>query len=212
VLFVSHNMVAVKSFCRSVILLNNGRVLNISDNVDGVIKNYLTLEKQEGAQTGCWYNVNNNYRDIYFTPIKFQLVTNDGEIIDYPVSPEKKIWVEIICEIEEPDPSLTFGYALYDEAGELLYWSYNSDTAESTWPRIKKGINTIKSELPAHLLNEGKYRLEMIASLHFRRWILQPGTSDVQLFIEITGTMSKSPLWIARRPGVLAPVIQWRNV
>jgi lipopolysaccharide transport system ATP-binding protein len=211
VLFVSHNMSAIKSFCNSAILLDHGQVYKAGDDVDGIIGNYLTIEKKDGANTGYWQNTNNSNRDVYFTPLKFQLQTEEGEIVDYPASPEKKIWVEITFETEQPDPALTVGYALYDEAGELIYWTYHSDTPESTWPEVKKGINTIKSELPVELLNEGKYRLEMIASLHFRRWILQPGYSNVQLFVELNGTMSQSPMWISRRPGMLAPVIQWTN-
>jgi lipopolysaccharide transport system ATP-binding protein len=107
---------------------------------------------------------------------------------------------------------LTFGYAIYSESGELLYWTYQTDGPEESWPRLGTGRVVIESQLPRRLLNEGTYRVELIASLHFRSWILQPGANAPHLFLTIQGGLSDSPYWMNRRPGLLAPEVAWTVV
>lgn len=63
--------------------------------------------------------------------------------------------------------------------------------------------------MPKRFLNEGSYRIELIGSLHFREWILQPGVSAPSIYLTINGGLSDSPYWTVRRPGMLAPVFEW---
>ena len=56
-----------------------------------------------------------------------------------------------------------------------------------------------------------RYRLELIASLHFRRWLLQPGHDVPTLWFSIDGGLSDSPYWMVRRPGLLAINLEWNE-
>jgi lipopolysaccharide transport system ATP-binding protein len=67
----------------------------------------------------------------------------------------------------------------------------------------------LKSRLPSRLLNEGTYRIELIASLHFREWLFESGVNAPCVVITIQGGLSDSPYWMVRRPGLLAPVVPW---
>jgi lipopolysaccharide transport system ATP-binding protein len=54
--------------------------------------------------------------------------------------------------------------------------------------------------------------VELLASLHCRKWLLEPGVNAPSLFLRIQGGLSDSPLWMARRPGLFGPVFRWHVV
>jgi lipopolysaccharide transport system ATP-binding protein len=114
--------------------------------------------------------------------------------------------------VEVLDPALTVGYAVFSDDGHLLYWSYQTDSPPERWPRLETGRCVIRSRFPRRLLNEGAYRLELIGGLTFRQWLFEPGVNAPSITLTIQGGLSDSPLWMARRPGLLAPVIEWRRV
>jgi lipopolysaccharide transport system ATP-binding protein len=123
--------------------------------------------------------------------------------------PQHPIHVWIEGEIEQPDMALTVGYALYDKAGILLCWSAQTDAAENLWPHLTRGQNVLRSRIPPRILNQGKYRLELIIGIYHRQWISEPGTNVPAIELSIQGGLSDSPYWMERRPGVMAPVCNW---
>jgi lipopolysaccharide transport system ATP-binding protein len=60
-------------------------------------------------------------------------------------------------------------------------------------------------------LNEGSYRLELLASLYFRKWLLEPGGNTPCVVFSIKGGLSDSPYWDRKRPGLLGPVLAWET-
>jgi len=58
-------------------------------------------------------------------------------------------------------------------------------------------------------LNEGNYRLELICSLHFRKWIFQPNKDNPSINLNIKGGLSESSYWMIKRPGIIAPILKW---
>jgi lipopolysaccharide transport system ATP-binding protein len=211
VLFVSHNMNAVEQLCQSCILLKSGKIENFSKDVKSVTRNYLfdELEKNELSE---WKNSGADFLSPYFKPIRFYLSDQTGNILEMSISNSDEIYIAIEGEITILDPLLTIGYAIYSEDGNLLYWSYQTDTSEEEWPKLKKGFNCIKSQIPKRLLNQGNYRLEFISSLHFKEWLCQPGVNTPTIFLKIQGGLSDSPYWMIQRPGLLAPVMKWENI
>lgn len=126
-----------------------------------------------------------------------------------PLLNDVQAWIQIEGEVEHPDPALTIGYAIYTETGELLYWSYQTDVAEDQWSRLGRGHWVIRSQFPRRLLNEGSYRIEFIGGLHFRNWLFTPGMDVPSISLNIQGGLSDSPLWMQKRPGILAPLLEW---
>ena len=148
----------------------------------------------------------------FFQPVRMAIVDSDGRELTMPVRNDADMWVEIEGEISIADPALTVGYGMFDEAGQLLYWTCQTDQREADWPAIKCGKVRLRGKIPNRLFNEGNYRLEFLASLHFREWLLQPGSGSPHIFLNIQGGLSESPYWMMKRPGVLAPSIRWCNV
>ncbi|HMD89796.1 MAG TPA: ABC transporter ATP-binding protein [Anaerolineaceae bacterium] len=212
VLFVSHNMNSIERLCKSIILLKSGKVIVASDDVSEVVKSYLVGDRSD-QQASFWAFDHENYDNPWFTPQKIFICDSNGEIKDPPINnDDPDVWLQLEGTIQQPDPSLTIGCAVYSENGEPLFWSYQTDQPEEKWPKLKIGKNILRCNLPPHLLNEGTYRVEFLGSLHFRQWLFKPGKINPSIVIDIRGGLSSSPLWTAKRPGLLAPIIEWHAI
>ncbi len=206
-IFVSHNMGAVERLCTSAIVLVDGKIAKASNDVMAVVRSYLGAS--EKAFLAEWVNPGGAYELDYIIPINFRLLDETGATISPPLRHDQEVWVSIELLVRKLDALLTVGYAIYTETGELLYWSYHTDTNEADWPRLTLGTCTLTSMLPKLLLNEGNYRLELLAGLHAQQWFLEPGQSVPAIWLDLKGGFGKAPYWTARRPGYLAPIIKW---
>jgi lipopolysaccharide transport system ATP-binding protein len=210
VLFVSHQMNAVETLCSRVLQMERGRLKTDSTDMRGVIRDYLFggTDPDSEAQSH-WIRRDTKLDNPWFTPHRFWLGDANGNPLPMPTSNQEDMWVHIEAESSSLDPALTMGYAIYAETGELLYWSYQTDSHPDQWPVIPVGRYTLRARIPARLLNEGTYRIEMVGGLHHREWLFEPGKSQVQLILTIQGGLSDSPMWTIKRPGLIAPVIPW---
>ncbi len=209
VVLVSHNMIAIERLCRRAIRLEAGRVAEATDDVRAAIRNYLFAGGSE-PEPPEWTNEGGRFKNPSFFPVRLVLTDAAGARLKMPVSNAAEVHVRIEGRIETADPALSVGYAIYTDEGHLLYWSYFTDGPEDAWPRLGTGDVRLVGRIPSRTLNEGMYRVELIASLHFRQWILEPGVSAPAVRLSIQGGLSDSPHWMIRRPGLLAPVLPWR--
>ena len=209
ILFVSHNMNAIEQLCDQVILLGNSKLIKKGANVREGIHAYLSFNKSKVPKSE-WVNKGYKYKDKNFHLISFMVQDDKGEVVTEAIKNDGAFDIVIEGKVDELDKALQVGYALYDEDNKLLYWSIFNDSAEKDWPEVKKGLNSFHAEIPKRFLNEGTYRLELIISLYFRRWIIEPQKNSPIIFFTIQGGLSDSPYWMIRRPGVLAPELKWR--
>jgi lipopolysaccharide transport system ATP-binding protein len=208
VLFVSHNLNAIEALCKKVLLLKEGKVMMFSNDVREVLLQYQFGKKDAGVKSD-WINSGVQYPSAYLVPRRLAICNSSGTVLSMPVANDEEIYVQVEFEAKTLDPGLCVGYALYKESGELLYWSYQTDDREENWPRLQAGSNVLRSRLPTRMLNEGTYRIEFIASFHFRSWILEPARHVPSITLMIQGGLSDSSYWMAPRPGLIAPVIKW---
>lgn len=207
VIFVSHNMSAVASLCTVCIRLDRGMIAQASNDVNAVIKGY--LEESGGAGSTVWQRVEDGFDNPWFSPLRVS-VRGLGEHARPPFDTSDDVAIEIEARVEQLDPALTIGYALYTNEGHCLYWSYQTDDSPDRWPQLKVGINVLQSRLPQGLLNEGTYRVELIGGLHFRKWLFEPGKVVPAISFSVSGVRTDSPYWRAKRPTLLAPVTSWK--
>ena len=171
-----------------------------------VISAYL----QAGAAETMWREPAegpNPFANPYFRPTRLELRDGAGAPLAREARADEELEVVVEGYAEHTDPALVVGFAIYNLAGQLMFWSLQTDTAPANWPKIVLGPNRLRTRLPAHLLNEGDYRLELVAALHFRTWLCQPDVHAPTIGFGVRGGLSESPFWIAARPGLLAPVL-----
>jgi lipopolysaccharide transport system ATP-binding protein len=203
-------MNAVEQLCERAMLLDHGEIKRFDSDVRGVINAHLFGEHNE-LQASEWQATNERFRNPFFAPVRFAITDNAGHPIDMPASNDTDLFVWMEGDIEQLDPALTIGYAVYSEDGHLLYWSYQTDGPEVSWPKLQIGRNKLVGRIPARFLNEGTYRVELIGGLHFRSWLFEPGMTAPTIFLTIQGGLSESPYWMSKRPGLFAPVLEWRR-
>lgn len=212
VIFVSHSMDSVRKLCNSCILLSGGRVVEMGVT-KSVITSYLKSALDKEA-TSHWVRAPgdpwNGHKE--FIPMELALELDDGRPVSSFVGSSQKIWVRIVGEIKELQPNLVIGFGLYDSStGTLLFESSQADVAESKWPKLKVGINAIRTSLPVSLLNAGTYRVQLSSALHQMHWIVAPGEGPAVSF-ELVLDHSESPYSGFQKRGLIVPALQWEIV
>ncbi len=213
VLFVSHNMRAVEQLCGSVVLLEHGRIKTQTTDVAKAIRDY-SVGADDDATVTMW-KANDPAADQplgnnFFKPTRFFLSDATGQPLPAVLRGDSDIWLQVEGDIESLDSGLGLGYALSDANGVYIYWSYHTDTPESDWPALRNGKQTLRTKLPRQFLPEGRYRIELAASLYYRDWILEPGKNSPSIGFEILGGVTNSPYWMGRH-AVTSPILPWTN-
>ena len=209
ILFVSHNMSAVSQLCNRVVCLDRGGVALDTPDVSAGVREYLNVSR-EATEVAEWRNPGNLFENPWFKPLRFGLYGEDGKAVSGSLERRDKVWVEIEGVVETPDPALEVGYALYDENGTLLWYSYQTDQmgGEFELP-ILKGNCLLRIPLRLNLLNLGGHQVKLFSSL-FRREILVDASQAPVLSFDLLGCLFPSPYSPERRWGFFALDDQWK--
>jgi lipopolysaccharide transport system ATP-binding protein len=202
VLFVSHNLSAIQSFCQTGILLENGICLENKNNLKYLIDKY----KRNNAKQNTFKK--NCFDSEYFSLIDFSL-SQDG-IQKNIFNRSKDIKIVITLKIKAINPLLNLGISLSNNDSNL-YWSFFRDNDESIYYKlIKNSIFRFETNIPKNLLNDGKYFIELISAINESHWILEPGKNIVMKDFDIEGgDYGISMLNNTTRPTLLFPIMQY---
>ncbi|MCP4112650.1 MAG: ABC transporter ATP-binding protein [Desulfobacteraceae bacterium] len=213
VLFVSHNMNAIEQLCGSAMLMENGKIKRMGEDVVSIVKDYLCVPENKDFPIEWVNSGGKEYENDYFTPLGFYFSDKEGNRVQMPVRKDADIWVNIEGEVKEvvTDRALLIGYVMYTQDGILLYSSLRSDAAVELWPVIKKGKNVLRSRLPKNFFNEGRYRIELQGGVLSKMFFCDPGKKNPTIFLEVKGGLSHSEYFVDKKSGLIAPVFEWTN-
>jgi lipopolysaccharide transport system ATP-binding protein len=203
-------MNAVRTLCNHCIWLVKGEKFSEGDPKE-LVSQYMTT----GQDRPLWTSDDPEPRLIqneYFMPTRFSAVDENLEVLKGPVTADQKVGILIEGNSDSPNSSLSIGFSVFAASGELMFQSLHGDTERSQWPEIHKGSNRLIAWLPTHFLNEGEYRIELMSSLHFQRWLCEPGINSPSIRMMIRGGLSQSPMWLQVRPGLTAPIIPFTQL
>jgi len=206
ILLVSHQINSIRSLCNHAILLENGLIRNI-DKAEIVIEKYLSSSKKDDDYS--WENNSDSFSNEYFTCKSIRIVLKENKKTAF-FKNDESITIEIEGFIKKYHKSLVIGIALYDQFSNLLFWSLHDDEGGDL--ELETGSISLSLMLPKNLLNEGKYRIELIAALHFLEWIYEPEKNSPIIHFIISGGLSNSANWINARPGILAPIVSYKKI
>jgi len=144
VLFVSHNMTAIKNLCKTGIMLKNG-ITEYFGQVEDVVNYYLTNETTKG--------IANNYWPFEEAPglgkirVKSAFVQFEGELltVNTPFDIVTEFW-----NMEDGFP-VNVSMHLYDMNGMCVY---NISTNNES---LEPGLHRAVFHIPANLMNDGIY-------------------------------------------------------
>jgi len=145
ILFVSHNMPAVRKISERVMIMNKG-------SIEFVGATELGIDKYFDAAHNKKYSRDLNYSDSSF--ILSIEILNIEEKID--ISEVVQIQVSYVCN--HANQKLSLSLALFDKEQNYVFNS-PSGVSEIQWSgkNHTKGIYTAIAEIPKHLLNTGIY-------------------------------------------------------
>ena len=144
VLFVSHNMTAVKNLCKTGILLQNGTIQK-TGLIDYVVNDYLSDETVKGIVNNYWNDENApHYGDI---KVKSSYIQYEGERLT--VNTPFKIITEFWC-LKEDFP-INVSMHLFDNNGNCIF---NIATIQKP---LKKGLHKAEFFIPSQFMNDGLY-------------------------------------------------------
>ena len=151
--------------------------------------------------------------DPYFRLENFYLKSvnnNGGPLV---IEAEKNEVLELVVEgeVKEMDVRFNLGFSLTNELGEVILMSYSTDQPESSWLNLSPGKHTISTFIDTSILNEGKYFIHLLGSLHCVK-MLYTTEDNISIGFEVVGNRGNSPYWINKRNSVLAPYIHWKKI
>jgi len=208
ILFVSHNMAAVQSLCRTALQLESGRVVQTGDS-GSVVSTYLSSTGRINS-TMVWPDETAPGNEE-ITLKSISAYTDDGNYNGIYQS-QKNILIEIGFKTKHSHPALCIGFTLISTHGETVFESYQTDMAPGTWPQVKSGDNVWRCTIPAGLLNAGYFNLCPRILMHNMYWIVQ---LDSVAQFEVILDHGVSPYWNCidrNRRGSIAPILTWEVI
>jgi lipopolysaccharide transport system ATP-binding protein len=207
VLFVSHNMQAVRRLCERAILLEKGH-LTADGDVDTVVRRYLASVEDASDGLRRWAP-EERPGDDFCRIVEVRTSEVDGEPASSFFS-SKPIRVRLEFDLASVDHAFIAGFDLTTIDGVTLFRSYQTDLPEHEAPPLRVGRNALECEIPAGLLNAGRYVVNLRFSLHWVRWIAQ--TDNVLTFDVVSDHGESLFLNDQSRPGMIAPILPWHAV
>ena len=198
---VTHQLAVVESLATQVAVIANGCLA-----FQGPTKRGIAFYSLDHSSTGSTWEarVPSPFHDS-FVPRRLWVSGEDEAPLEGPHPVNRSLDVIVEGDILESDPQMVVGFVLYNGRDETLFRAYHTDAGAEA--QLPVGRYRFRSQIPAHLLNEGEYRLELIAGIHPVRWVLAPHSTPATIRFEVRGGLDSSSHWTQKRPGELAVLL-----
>lgn len=197
VLFVSHNMAAVKSLCTRGIILEHGKVA-----FEGEIENAVSYYLGGNAETMNSRTFGNEYDFPVFKLIEISL-KNYGRNSDDVLRENELIILNTKLNIKINDPErYHITYHLNNEMGEAMFSFSNAGSFS-----LKNGINDITCNFPISFFQSGQYFLSLFIVEDSKQPIFIE--SDVVAFTVVDAGRELGT-YMGREPGYIRPQFEWK--
>lgn len=161
VIFVSHNMIAIRNFCARSIWLQDGRVFQFNDT-NTVTETYL----QQSLRTETLTDVPMLIKSLPPNPtIKLESIEirQDGQLCNRVVNGQP-VEIEIQYNVLKRTTGLRVYFDLLDEMGNIIVHTFHDDDSEAI-PTSNIGEYISTATIPANLLAPRIYELRVRATI-----------------------------------------------
>lgn len=177
VLFVSHNMTAVKSLCNKGVLLQNGQLI-LNDTIDHTIEKYHEVYKEQVNYFPKNRIISKGNKNIVFTNVSF--LDKNENYVNYLTNGEK-VYIEIDFETKSKIHKNVFFWLQIRKYGELICTLSNDLNDDLFTVSGQKKIRCRIDKLP---LFEGIYTLSLLC---LENGIYTDNAEDVIAFEVVEG-------------------------
>ena len=194
ILFVSHNLAAIATLCKSSLLLGNGRLI-YSGKTSEVLNEYRGNKVQNNSKTY-------SYEDDNFKIISIDVWGLNSETKESIIQEENEVLIELKVILKQDLGKIDVTWHLVSENGESLF---SFSTCDSFKP-LDLGINTVKCKFPKGFLMAGQFSLNLFLVQNARTPIFQE--LGIINFV-VNNSPRKESLSFGREPGFISPKLTW---
>jgi len=158
VLFVSHNMVAIKSLCKRVILLEKGKIL-MSGETNEVVNRYI-----DGGEIGTfervWSDKKTALQNGSMVVTKVRVADQEGNLLKR-IDTDMSFNIELHYQVKKNNSYTGMTLILYDNENNCVLSSINNH--EKRWygkPMVKGNYKSV-CYIPKNFLNYGYFSLSL---------------------------------------------------
>jgi lipopolysaccharide transport system ATP-binding protein len=208
VIFVSHNMPAVRSLCHRVLLIEHGQVQQDGD-ASTVIQRYLGREMTSEKSKQQWEG-EKRPGNLEVRVSRVALKNHMGEEVP-SVNMSEDVVVEIAYEIVEEGGSAGFSLTLYDMDGYCVFSSMNNHEEHYYGKPLPRGHYVTQCIIYGNLLNEGKFYISLRGFMANRR---DPFDIEQAITFDVIDDGVLKGDYYGRSGGVVKPKLTWttRNI
>jgi lipopolysaccharide transport system ATP-binding protein len=197
VLFVSHNMVAIRSLCKRVLMISRGSLVEDGSSAT-VVTRYLQ-STQASAQNVYWSDKTTapGTRSVRIKRVHVSPASSANNILtmETPLHIKTEYWVMDTGVFSH----MTYALVNEDEIIVLTSWSSTE---------VAPGCYCATCEVPGNLLNSGRYYLTLLivengsTVLYEHKRIASFAVEDVA---------ERRTGWLGKEPGVIQPLLKWTS-
>lgn len=159
VLFVSHNMTAIKSLCKSSILITNGLINDYGETLD-VVQNYLSGSVNKKKKSFCDKDNSISYSNsVQLLSVK--LIDEENKELEI-LNGNSKLGIEIVYQTNNWKNSIVPSVNIYNNFGEILFSSINRKYKEDT--QSSSGKHKYTLWIPNYIFSTGQFMVGIILS------------------------------------------------
>lgn len=197
VLFVSHNMAAVKSLCNRGLVLSEGSII-FDGKVEDAVHSYLAISNTKLASEVFWNEIEAP-GDDRIKLLNVKVKPTKGRILDITSG----ITFEFLCHnyLQNTSVDVTFELTSEDEVLLMHHGNYIDDPENLT-----EGIYKISASIEPYILNKGIYSLNVFFGLQSREVLLRV---DNVLKFEINDSIIDHI--VKSLPGILKPKVSYET-
>jgi lipopolysaccharide transport system ATP-binding protein len=197
VLFVSHNMAAVKSLCNKGVLLENGRIKTIG-SVDDAITRYFKSDNH----LANFINYKETHQNEWFKLNEIQIYSkSDDSKVDLDEYDELILKTNI--DVLKENEHIKYTYVIKSSFSEPLFTFTHKDII------LEKGNNIILCHLPKGFLNIGEYYIDLYIIYKSKDTLYN--SNDIFSFKIVEGNRPIGS-WMGREPGFIKPNFEWKKI
>jgi lipopolysaccharide transport system ATP-binding protein len=202
VVFVSHNMAAVRNLCHEAILLDGGRVAKRGDTGE-VIDGYLNRLFADTSDDGivAWEESEAPGGDeVRLLKLR---VADENSAHHGVFDVNDPVNIELTYRVAKPVEDMRWVIKVVCDDGSIaMATTDHNQRGPHTAPGVYQSICTI----PAGLLNVGRYSLQINAGCPGVKVLVQPGSF---LRFQTTRTHNLGSAYVEHWPGAVAPALNW---
>ncbi|TFH51111.1 MAG: ABC transporter ATP-binding protein [Lysobacterales bacterium] len=208
ILFVSHNMTAVRRLCSRSILLDKGEVI-ANGNTEDVVSAYLTHGQQSQAER-VWPELERAPGDAVLRVQRVRVLDDAGRTC-YRHDIRRLVRVEVCYRVQQEQRGIVPGIHVYDDQGNCLFMSYDHNHQGWREQKFPPGQYLAICEIPGNFLAEGRFVVSVAVNTEAGQSFCHAFEKDAvgfEVFDPCEGDSvrgSNSNTW----GGMLRPMLQW---